>query len=249
MTYALNIDLKRDLIADLPADRSPTRIRLRAKAVALALAENLFDAAAYSYEIVDLTSPPGPLLHAGGEVFDAPRLIPETGELTAIGCGAVTLGLRLEERVNSLFSEKRASLAMALDELANEMLFAVMRRMQDRMFSECNRRQLSMAGELRAGDPGLDISAQPAVLRLAGTEHIGISVHGGGLLRPMKSLTTVLGIGRDLPVARWSRCDSCRFKDKCKVALRAEAIDQVIGVNSSFDKPQEPDIIGIRTIV
>ena len=224
MTYQLNVDLERDLEAEPPADLSPTRARLRVKAVALALSENLFDEAAYSYEVVDLTSPPGPLLHAGGEVFDAPRLIPESGELTALGCGAVTIGLRLEERVNSLFSGKRASLAMALDELANEMLFAVMRRMQDRMLSECKRRRLSMAGELRAGDPGLDLSAQPAVLRLARADRIGIAVHGGGLLTPIKSLSALLGVGRDLPEARWSRCDSCRFKDKCKVALRAEAI-------------------------
>jgi hypothetical protein len=218
---------------------------LRAKAVALALSENLFDAAAYSYEIVDLASSPGPLLHAGGETLHAPRLIPETGELTAVGCGAVTVGSRLEERIKSLFSEKRASLAMALDELANEMLFAVMRRMQDRMLSECNRMQLSMAGELRAGDPGLDLSAQPAVLRLAKTDRIGIEVHGGGLLTPIKSLTAVLGVGRDLPEARWSRCDSCRFKDKCKVALRAEAIDQMNGENSQFDEPLEPDARGV----
>jgi hypothetical protein len=224
MAYARNIDLKRDLAAEPPADISPARARLRHKAVALAIAESLFDAAAYSYEIVALTSPPGLLLHAGGEVLEAPRLIPESGELTAVGCGAVTIGSRLEARISSLFAEKRASLAMALDQLANEMLFAVMRRMQDRMLSECNRRRLSMAGELRAGDPGLDLSAQAVVLRLARTDRIGVAVHGDGLLTPIKSLSAVLGIGRDLPEARWSRCDSCRFKDKCKIARGAEAI-------------------------
>jgi hypothetical protein len=222
MAYALNVDLKRELAAGPPADVSQARARLRDKAVAVAIAESLFEAAAYSYEITALTSPPGPLLHAGGEVFDAPRLIPESGELTAVGCGAVTIGARLEARVSSLFAEKRASLAMSLDELGNEMLFAVRRCMQDRMLSECNRRRLSMAGELRAGDPGLDLSAQAAVLRLARTERIGIAVHGGGLLTPIKSLSAMLGIGRNLPEASWSRCDSCRFKDKCKVALRTK---------------------------
>lgn len=224
MAYALNVDLKHDLTAEPPSDISPARARLRDKAVALAIAEKLFDAAAYSYEIVALTSHPDPLLHAGGEVLDAPRLIPESGELMAIGCGAVTIGSGLEARISSLFAAKRASLAMALDELANEMLFAVMRRMQDRMLSECNRRQLSMAGELRAGDPGLDLSAQTAIHRLARADRIGIAVYNGGLLTPIKSLSTVLGIGHDLPEARWSRCDSCRFKEKCKIALRGEMI-------------------------
>jgi len=223
MTFALNVDLKRDLLAAPPADISSARLRLREKAVTMAITERLFDTAAYSYEIVALNVAPDPLLHVGGEVFDAPRLIPESGELTALGCGAVTIGSKSEARVSTLFAEKRASLALALDELSNEMLFVVMRRMQDRMLSECNRQQFSMAGELRAGDPGLDLSAQAAVLRLARTTRIGIALHGDSLLTPMKSLSVVLGIGRNLPTARWSRCDSCRFKDKCKVALRTKA--------------------------
>ncbi len=148
MTCALDLDLSRDLRAGPPADMSPTLVRLREKAVALAVAEHLFDAAAFSYEIVALTQPPGPLIHAGGEVLDAPRLIPESGELTAVACGAGTVGPLPEARISALFVERRASLAMALDALANEMLFAVIRRMQDRMLSECKRKGLTMAGEL-----------------------------------------------------------------------------------------------------
>ena len=227
MTYALKLGLKRDLLAEPVWDLSPTQTRLRGKAVALAIAEGLFDEAAYSYQIVPLTEPPGTLLHAGGETLDAARLIPESGELTAIGCCACTVGPRLEARTSELFSERKASLAMALDGLANEILFSVMRRMQDRMLSDCQRKQLTMAGELRAGDPGLDLSAQATVLKLAEADRVGIVAHGGGLLTPMKSLSAVLGVGRNLPEARWSRCDSCRFKDKCKVATRAATTAQI----------------------
>lgn len=217
MGYTRSVNLRSDLIAQAPADFSPTRARLRGKAVDLAVAENLFDGAAYSYEIVAITAPPGALIHAGGELLEAPRLVPESGELTALGCGAGTVGPRLDARVSALFAARQGSLAMALDGLANEMLFAVIRRMQDRMLAECNRKGLTMAGELRAGDPGLDLSAQTAVLRLAKANRVGIATHGGGLLTPMKTLTTILGIGRNLPKAEWSRCDSCRFRDKCKL--------------------------------
>lgn len=117
---------------------------------------------------------------------------------------------------------------MALDALANEMLFAVIRRMQDRMLSECKRKRLTMAGELRAGDPGLNLSAQAAVLRLAKADRVGIATHDGSLLTPMKSLSTVLGVGQNLPEARWSRCDSCRFRDRCKLAPSSEITVQAI---------------------
>jgi hypothetical protein len=228
MAYVHGVNLKPDLSAEPSADMSPTRARLRKKVVALASAEHLLDAVAYSYEIVDLTAPPGPLLHAGPEVLNAPRLIPESGELTAVGCCACTLGPKLETRVSALFSEKQASVAMALDELGNEMLFALMRIMQDSMLSECTRKGLTMAGELRAGDPGLDLSAQTAVLRLAQAGRIGMAVFGGELMTPIKSLSAVLGIGRNLPEVHWSRCDSCRFRDKCQRTPRAATIETVI---------------------
>ncbi len=64
-------------------------------------------AAAYSCRIVPLDAPP------------APRLLPESGQLTAIGCGARTIGPAPEARVASLFAERRAARAVALDELGN----------------------------------------------------------------------------------------------------------------------------------
>ena len=102
---------------------------------------------------------------------DAPRLLPESGELTALACGVCTLGPTLERASARCSREKRASLALALDELGNELLFAVSRRAQDRMLADASPRGLSMAGELDAGDPGLALDAQAAVLRLAEAEH------------------------------------------------------------------------------
>jgi hypothetical protein len=112
---------------------------------------------------------------------------------------------------------------MALDELGNELLFDISRRAQDRMQAEVSRRGLTMSGELRAGDPGLALDAQGAVLRLACAESIGIKLGDGLLMHPLKSTSMVLGVGVDLPVSAWSRCDSCRSRARCGVRLRAFA--------------------------
>jgi hypothetical protein len=146
--------------------------------------------------------------------------LPESGELTALGCGVCTLGPRLEARVTSLFGERRASLAVALDAVGVEMLFALGRRLQDRMLSECYRKRLSMGGELHAGDPGLDISAQATVLRLADAAKIGVGLHGDHLITPLKSGTAVYAVGRDIPAVSWSRCDTCPSKTKCNFGRR-----------------------------
>jgi hypothetical protein len=33
----------------------------------------------------------------------------------------------------------------------------------------------------------------------------------------------VLGVGLDLPATAWSRCDACKFRDKCQARSRALA--------------------------
>ena len=81
---------------------------------------------------------------------------------------------------------------------------------------------MTAAGELRPGDPGLSLKAQPAVLRLAGADTIGVSVTQGQLLHPLKSMSMLLGIGVDLPPARWSRCDDCPSASKCRMSGRVD---------------------------
>jgi hypothetical protein len=163
------------------------------------------------------------VLRAGGEVLDALRLVPESGQLTAVAVGICTLGPKLEQRSTALFAERRMSLALALDKLGNELLFALSRRVQDRIVIEARKAHLTAAGELRAGDPGLPLQAQAAVQRLAGADEIGVSVTQGQVLHPLKSMSMVLGIGIDLPPARWSRCDDCPSAPKCRMSGRVAA--------------------------
>ncbi|MDP2824206.1 MAG: hypothetical protein Q8O52_16200 [Sulfuritalea sp.] len=224
MRVARVFDVLREVAATpLRGRSSAMRERLRHKALALVREERLVDAA-YSYCMVPLDAPAAEVLQAGGEQLFAPWLLPESGQLTAICCGACTLGQNFERRISELFAARQASLAMALDELGNELLLAISRRAQDRMQADAARRGLCMAGELRPGDPGLALDAQSAVLRLAQAETIGISLGGGGLMHPIKSCSMVLGMGIDLPAVQWSRCDQCPTRDKCRVVERAAAV-------------------------
>jgi hypothetical protein len=45
----------------------------------------------------------------------------------------------------------------------------------------------------------------------------------GQVLHPLKSISMVLGIGIDLPPARWSRCDDCPSAPKCRMSGRDAA--------------------------
>jgi hypothetical protein len=222
MPRVIGVNVMRELVANPPAGLTPVRVRLRRDALALIEAENLVHAC-YSYAMVPLDRVDGDILHAGGETLNAPKLLPSSGELTALGVGVCTLGPKVEARTTALFAQRKGSLALALDWVASEMLFVVGRRMQDRLLTDTLKQGLCMAGELRAGDPGLDITEQAAVLRLAQADSIGVALFKGHLMTPLKSTSAVLGIGKNLPVVSWSRCDDCRSKPKCRLAQRASA--------------------------
>ena len=226
MPSAVGIDILGAVIRSGPPsstgarDRHGLRARFRNEALEMVRQEQLLETG-WSYRIVPLTEKPDandPWLKADGASFHAPRLIPNSGELTALACAVCTIGPKLGARVTTLFAERRMSLALALDDLGNALLLELVRRMEDRILADVRRQKLSMAGELRAGDPGLALSAQGDVLRLAGAEEIGVTVASGGSLQPLKSASMVQGVGINLPPARWSRCDDCAHSQKCRVA-------------------------------
>jgi hypothetical protein len=230
MPSVRGVDLKRELATIPPSDMSPVCARLRNEAIEAIFAEDLVEAS-YSYNIVPIVGPAAETLEAGGVRIRAPRLLPESGQLTAIGCGVCTLGSKLEARISELFRDKRASLAVSLDEVANEMLFALGRRIQDRMLSECYRKRLTMGAELHAGDPGLELDAQTAVLYLAEAAKIGVSLYRDHLITPLKSSSVVFAVGRNLPEVSWSRCESCPSAAKCNYGRRPKA--PVIPLNAA----------------
>jgi hypothetical protein len=196
--------------------------RFRTQAIDFVRAEGL-GRAHVVHHIVELDAIDGDILVAGGERFHAPRMLPESGELTALAFAAATLGPEIPARISALFAERRMSLAIAVDEIANRMLVEASRRLQDMVMAAVKRAGLTMAGELRPGDPGLALAAQPAVLRLAGAAAMGLSTTGSAALTPAKSTTVVYGVGRDLPAVSWSRCDDCRSRPICRVAREAAA--------------------------
>jgi hypothetical protein len=221
------VDLKRELASGPLEGLSPASTRLREQAISLIRDKKLLEAN-YSYNIVPLDhSADGPRLQAGGERLEASRLLPESGELTALGCAVYTLGPRFEAHISELFQQRRAALAVVLDELGVELLFAMGRRVQDRMLSECYRKRLSMGAELHAGDPGLDLDAQAAVLRLAEAQAIGVAMHKGQLITPLKSGSVVFAVGHNLPELAWSHCESCPSNNKCNFGRRQRAIESL----------------------
>jgi hypothetical protein len=218
-----------DVLREVERGRVPSAIArrerlvaLRAEAIAMVRDDALLQARA-SWRIVPLEGEPGAAgrLCIDGRFIDAPWLVPDAGRLSGVACAVATIGDALEHRVGELFAQRRASLAVALDGLGNELLFALSRRVQDRMLAQAQREGLTVAGELRAGDPGLQLSAQETVLDLAGAADVGVALTRTMMMNPTKSTSIVQGVGHDLPVQRWSRCDHCASRARCALVKDA----------------------------
>jgi hypothetical protein len=198
-------NLLRELKLNQPKDLSPVRLRQREKAMALIRDEALVDTA-HCFKIVPLEEGgEGDRLRAGGEILPLPERLPKKGVMTAFGCGAYTLGPRLDARVSELFRGKRAAIALALDALGNELLMALGGRMRSELLASVRRQGLILGQRLRAGESGFDLPSQAAILRLAGAGEIGIDLHRDNLLRPQKSTVAVFAIGHKLPKLSLSR--------------------------------------------
>jgi hypothetical protein len=228
MPHATGVDtvqLLQDTGGLLPP--SAARARLRSAALALVRSEALATGGAWSYAFADVAGPAGTLLCDEGRGPRVPWADPPSGRLTGVACYVCTLGPALPARVHELFASRERALAVGLDELGNELLFALARRVEDRILVDARRRGLTMSGELRAGDPGLGLTAQPLVLRLAGADAVGVTLSSKLLMCPEKSTSAVLGIGIDLPPTEWSRCDECRSRERC--AHRARELADAAG--------------------
>lgn len=170
----------------------------------------------FGYRILPVRTVRGDAIDVGDAALDAPVLAAECGELKAVAAAACTLGAAVQERISALFAARRRSLALALDTVANELLFRLADRALASIRREARRAGLGIGIEASPGDPGVPLGQQARVLALADAARIGIHATGAGLLAPMKSLTFLVALGPNLRRrAAPGRCSGCPSRDRC----------------------------------
>jgi hypothetical protein len=199
-----------------PARTSAAGTRARRDALALAGDEALIAPAA-TYRIIPVAAVCGATVDLGGTTLRAPALTAERGDLKALAAAVCTLGPAIEQRISQLFAARRRSLALALDSLANEMLFRLADRTVAAIAREARDSRWKTGVEISPGDPGMPLEQQPAVLALAGAAGIGVALAGAASLSPSKSVSMVVALGRGLQArTRAQRCDACPSRTRCR---------------------------------
>jgi hypothetical protein len=217
MTGVGYIDIARALAAAAKKPRAAgAKPKARGEAVAM-IEKEMLAAPAFTYRTLPVREVHGELLDFGDALLRAPGLEPFSSQLTAVTAVVCTLGPALEARISALCAGRKLSLALALDEVGNELLFYTVRHVTLLIRGETRRRGLSAGATFSPGCRDLPLDQQAGVIAMAGGERLGITVTEKGMLFPVKSRSLVVGIGMGLsapPLHR--RCDTCSSRDTCR---------------------------------
>jgi len=151
---------------------------------------------------------------AGGARLRAPAANDYLKAATHLGVGVCTLGDTLEKQVAELFEARDRLRGVLLDEIGSLALYQLSDRLEERMQEEAVLRGLDISGVLNPGDEGFELSGDGVILNLSGGAGIGVSVTKLGMLKPQKSISLVVGLGKEM--RKWNRAERCEL---CKMRL------------------------------
>ncbi len=175
----------------------------------------LESAIVYEFHIITTINYDGVVLENGivlnGSLFNS--ILKSAKELAVVVC---TIGPRLEERVTCFSAKKDPLRALLLDGIGSAAVDSLVQKACDVIRHEASSLGYQTSSRISPGIPGLPISEQLKVFRLASGEHIGVHLTTSSLMIPRKSVSTIIGIGPDMPA--WTeveRCSRCNLNKNC----------------------------------
>lgn len=139
---------------------------------------------------------------------------PSASKLAAIVC---TIGPKLEKAVSSYFNKGEPLRGLLLDGIGNAALDSLVREACRLVRKEASLQGYQISSPINPGMPGLPVSEQRTLFKLAPAGQIGIHLSSSGVMTPRKSISMVIGMGIDMPAWTWNEtCVSCNMARTCR---------------------------------
>lgn len=106
---------------------------------------------------------------------------------------AVTIGNELEQAIAAHFAKGEYTSALLLDAAATTAVEMVADQLNELIIQQAARQGYTTTWRFSPGYGNWDITAQAAIITLAGAEQIGISVTETAMMSPRKSVSAVIG--------------------------------------------------------
>jgi hypothetical protein len=143
-----------------------------------------------------------------------PSLLPEAKELALV---VGTIGPKLEKQATAYFSQNEPLRGVLLDGIGSTAVDSLTQEACKFMSDKAVPRGYQVSSPVNPGMPGLPITEQGQLLKLAKAQEIGVSLTSSGIMVPRKSISMVMGIGPQMRT--WTQAEVCARCSLSKTCL------------------------------
>lgn len=128
--------------------------------------------------------------------------------------GVVTIGDLLEKKVSELFSHGEFPQALALDAVGTVAVEDFSRKVRKLARQEVIEQSFKTSRHFSPGYSGWEVSQQEIVFKSIPSDNIGVRLSKGFMMLPQKSLSWVIGAGKEIIVSseEENKCKDCQSK-------------------------------------
>jgi hypothetical protein len=127
-----------------------------------------------------------------------------------------TVGSRITEQVDAYSREKDLFRGMMLSDLASWAVDLVRQELCEWIEEDAKGRGLHVSTPLSPGESVWPVSEQATIFSLVDAGRIGVTLSPSMIMRPLKSLSLIMGIGsRAMGSEGGTNCDFCTIRDRC----------------------------------
>lgn len=128
--------------------------------------------------------------------------------------GVVTIGDLLEKKVSELFSHGEFPQALALDAVGTVAVEDFSRKVRKLARQEAIEQGFKTSRHFSPGYSGWEVSQQEIVFKSIPSDNIGVRLSKGFMMLPQKSLSWVIGAGKEIIVSseEENKCKDCQSK-------------------------------------
>ena len=140
---------------------------------------------------------------------------------SSVFIACLTIGSKLEEEVSALLEEKCFLKAYLLDAFGSVIVQKASKRVESLIADEARLQNLNTSVALSPGDFGWPLDGQRVIFNLVSAEKIDVELTDSFVMKPIKSITFIVGLGELVRQRHESSClycsrkESCLFKEAC----------------------------------
>ena len=141
-------------------------------------------------------------------------VINQLKEASHLLVGVVTIGDFLEKKVSKLFSQGEYPRALALDAVGTVAVENFSREVRKLIRKEVKEQGFKTSRHFSPGYGDWEVSQQDIIFKSIPADNIGVRLTEGYMMLPQKSLSWVIGVGKEIitPSEEDNNCANCQYK-------------------------------------